>query len=423
MQNRLAFNRMKHLALLLLLCATGLFIVTLFLPASWPVLALKSMSEAAMIGGLADWFAVSALFRSIPIPLIGRHTAIIPRNKPRIADNLGQFIEQRFLNPEALTALLRRSDPVNWLARWLLVPANQTQFSGMLNTVLKGILSASSDQAINRLLHQAVNRGMDQLDLRRAAISLLTSLTRENRHQALLDTIIRQLVTLLAKPTSRQLITEQITAWFQHEYPTFSKLVSGDWMGEKGANKLAQIVDKLLLDIAEDPNHQLRHAFNRSVKHFLRQLQQDPQMLLRMEKFKGWIKADPDFARYIQQLATDLRQWLINDLSKADSTLARQLQAAAGWLGRKLHSDAQLRTSLNQYLEQGVLIAGPQTARFFTGYISTTIKQWDDQELVAQIEQHIGRDLQFIRINGTLVGAVIGLLLFVLSQLPALIHS
>ncbi|WP_241592177.1 DUF445 domain-containing protein [Rosenbergiella epipactidis] len=423
MQKSHALRRTKRIALSLLLCATGLFILSLFLPPTLGAQALKSVAEAAMVGGLADWFAVSALFRRIPIPFISRHTAIVPRNKQRIADNLGVFVEERFLNAEALSRLVKQHDLSQKMAEWLTLPANQQRFARALKTVLRGLLTASNDEAINRFIRQAVNRAIDQIDFRHSAIILLESLTRENRHQAVLDTVIRQVVKLLEKPKTRQFVASQIAAWFQREYPTISRVVSSEWLGEKGAVKVAKLTDQILLDVASDPDHQLRRTFNRAVQLFIHSLQHDPKMTERMVRMKTWLKEDEHFALYIGQIWQDLRGWLTNDLDHEDSRIGVQLQRAAGWMGETLSRDPQLREAFNQHIEQTVRTVGPESARFLTRHISDTIKSWDDKLLVEQIEMNIGKDLQFIRINGTVVGGLIGLVLFALSQLPWLIQQ
>ena len=423
MQKSHALLRTKRIALSLLLGATGLFILSLFLPQTLGVQALKSVAEAAMVGGLADWFAVSALFRRIPIPFVSRHTAIVPRNKQRIADNLGVFVEERFLNADALTGLVRQHNLSQKLAEWLLTPANQQRFAQALKTVLRGVLTASNDDAINRFIRQAVNRAIDQVDFRHSAVILLESLTRENRHQAVLDTIIRQVVKLLEKPQTRQFVAGQISAWFQREYPTISRVVSSEWLGEKGARKVATLTDQILLDVARDPDHQLRRTFNRAVRVFIHSLEHDPKMAERMVRMKQWLKEDEQFALYISQIWQDLRGWLNKDLDQEESRIGLQLQRAAGWMGETLSRDPQLRAAFNQHIEQTIRTVGPESARFLTRHISDTIKGWDDALLVDQIEMNIGKDLQFIRINGTVVGGLIGLLLFALSQLPWLLQQ
>lgn len=422
MDNTSGLKKTKRLALCLLMLASIIFLVTLFLPQTLPVQAVKSVTEAAMVGALADWFAISALFHRIPLPFIGRHTAIIPRNKQRIADNLGRFVEEKFLSTDSMIALLHRQDLAEKLAGWLTVPQNAGRLSTLLCQLISGFLNAGNDQHIRRFLRQGISRAIDSVDFSQTAARLLESLTRENRHQALLDSLITQVVQVLENPQSRQFIAGQISRWFRQEYPTMARLVSVEWLGEKGADKVTAMVDSLLLDVAQDQHHQLRDSVNRSVQQFIEALKQDPQMQQRARQLKTWLKEDETFNQYTGELWDDLRRWLTEDMQQPESATGRQIRQATLRAGEALQKDPQLRASLNRHIEQAATRCGPDVARFLTRHISDTIKSWDNQQLSAQIEQNIGRDLQFIRINGTLVGGTLGLLLFLLSQLPEFIQ-
>lgn len=414
------FRTVKRLATLLLATATLLFIITLFLPQTLTVRALKSIAEAAMVGGLADWFAVTALFQEIPFAR--SKTAIIPRNKQRIAENLGQFIEEKFLSTDSMVALIQRHDPSQKLANWLSAPESAERLSQLLRQLISGFLKAGSDEHIRRFLHQGIHRAIDKVDFSRTAVLLLESLTRENRHQELLDALIRQLTKALGHPHSRELIASQISQWFMKEYPTISRIVSVEWLGVKGADKVTSMVDTLLLEIAQDEHHQLRNSVNRMVSRFITSLNSDPQMQARTERLKQWLKEDETFNRYTGELWDDLRHWLNDDMQRADSLTGRQIARATLWLGETLSQDPQLRASFNHHFEQAVIHAGPEFSRFLTRHISDTVKSWDDKQLSAQIEQNIGDDLQRIRINGTVIGGTLGLLLFLFSLLPSVIH-
>ncbi len=417
-----ALTRTKRLALCLLTLVSCVFVATLFLPQTLAVQAIKSVAEAAMVGALADWFAVTALFRRIPLPFIGRHTAIIPRNKQRIADNLGRFVEEKFLSTDSMITLIRRHDPAQKMAQWLSAPENAARLSTLIRQLIAGFLRAGNDQNIRRFLQQGIHRAIETVDFRQAAVLLLESLTRENRHQELLDALIKKITEMLANPESRQFIAGQISQWFSKEYPTMARLVPVEWLGEKGAGKVTAMIDTLLLDVAQDQHHQLRDSANRMVMRFIESLKTDPQMQDRAERLKVWLKEDETFNRYTTGLWDDLRDWLQQDLSREDSVTGAHLSRATLWFGRTLGDDPQLRASFTHHLEQAIVQGGPDVARFLTRHISDTIKSWDDRQLSAQIEQNIGRDLQFIRINGTLVGGVLGLLLFLLSQLPLFIQ-
>lgn len=414
-------KRTKRLALLLLLLAAITFIVTLFLPPGFWVSGVKAIAEAAMVGALADWFAVVALFRRVPVPFISRHTAIIPRNKDRIGENLGRFVQEKFLDTDSLLNLIRRHDPSNLLAQWLNAPGNADRIGRHLLQVMRGFLDLTDDARIQNFMRRAVHRAIDKVDLSQTSALLLESLTKNNRHQALLDAAIEQLLKLLHKPSTREFIALQLVRWLKREHPIKAKMLPTEWLGEHSAELVANAVDSLLDDVALDQGHELRLGFNRAVDKLIVKLHNDPEMAERAEEIKGWLKEDASFNRYIGELWNDMRNWLKVDLSSDDSRVQEKVRGAALWLGETLAADPALRDSMNQHLEQAARSVAPEFAGFLTRHISDTVKSWDARDMSQQIELNIGKDLQFIRINGTLVGGTIGLILYLLSQLPQLL--
>ena len=416
-------KRSKRLALSLLLIAAATFVVTLFLPPTFWVLGLKAIAEAAMVGALADWFAVVALFRRVPVPFISRHTAIIPRNKDRIGENLGRFVQEKFLDTDSLLALIRRHDPSQLLAQWLNTPGNADRIGRHLLQVMRGFLDLTDDQRIQRFLRRAVHRALDKVDLTQSSALLLDSLTKNNRHQELLDAAVQQLLRLLHKPGTREFIALQIVRWLKREHPIKAKVLPTEWLGEHSAELVANAVDSILDEVARDQGHEFRLGFNRAVQRLIERLKSDPEMAERAETIKHWLKEDESFNRYIGELWQDLRRWLKSDLNSDDSRVQERVRLAALWLGETLAADEALRTSMNQHLEDAARRVAPDFAAFLTLHSSDTAKSWDAREMSQQIELNIGRDLQFIRINGTLVGGTIGLVLFLLSQLPGWVQT
>jgi len=416
-------KRTKRLALALLLIAAGTFLVTLFLPPNIWVLGVKAIAEAAMVGALADWFAVVALFRRVPLPFISRHTAIIPRNKDRIGDNLGRFVQEKFLDTDSLLALIRRHDPSQMLAQWLNTPGNADRIGRHLLQVMRGFLDLTDDARIQRFLRSAVHRALDKVDLTQSSALILDSLTKDNRHQALLDAAVEQLLRLLHKPSTRDFIAMQIVRWLKREHPIKAKVLPTEWLGEHSAELVSNAVNSLLDDVARDQGHEFRQGFNRAVQRLIERLKTDPEMAQRAENIKSWIKEDASLNRYIGELWHDMRAWLKTDLASEDSRVQERVRQAALWFGETLLADEALRSSMNQHLEDAARSVAPEFAHFLTRHISDTVKSWDAREMSQQIELNIGRDLQFIRINGTLVGGSIGLVLYLLSQLPLLLET
>lgn len=414
-------KRAKRLALSLLLIAAATFVITLFLPPNFWVLGIKAIAEAAMVGALADWFAVVALFRRVPIPFISQHTAIIPRNKDRIGENLGQFVQEKFLDTQSLVALIRRHEPALLIGNWFSQPDNAQRIGQHLLQIMSGFLELTDDSRIQRLIKRAVHKAIDKVDLSGTSALMLESMTKNNRHQELLDTLITQLITLLQRDSSRAFIAQQIVRWLETEHPLKAKLLPTEWLGEHSAELVSDAVNSLLDDISHDRTHQIRHAFDRATFKLIDKLKHDPEMAVRAESLKSYLKEDEAFNRYLGELWADLRQWVKTDINADDSRVKQRIASAGQWFGETLVADSALRASLNGHLEQAARKIAPEFATFLTRHISDTVKSWDARDMSQQIELNIGKDLQFIRVNGTLVGGSIGLVLYLLSQIPSLL--
>lgn len=414
-------RRSKRNALGLLLIAAALFVITLFLPPNFWVSGLKAISEAAMVGAMADWFAVVALFRRVPVPFVSTHTAIIPRNKDKIADNLAVFVQEKFLAPATLINLIRQHDPARMLTDWLNAPDNAQRFARYAIKMIRGFLDITDDQRIAQLIRRALYRVIDKIDLSSSIATLLESLTRNGRHQELLDQAMEQLEVLLAKDSTRQFISAQIVGWMKREHPLTAKLLPTGWLGRNGADMVSNAVNSVLDDMGNDKTHAFRKGFDRSVQSFIWKLQNDPATAQKAEEIKQYLKDDEKLNAYVLQLWGDMRNWLKEDLESEDSRVFVKVTESGQWLGNALAQDEKLRASLNLQMETIAGKLAPDFATFLTRHISDTVKGWDPRDMSRQIELNIGKDLQFIRINGTLVGAFIGLVLYLLSQLPVVL--
>lgn len=410
-------TRSKQLALALLAAAAAVFVVTSLLPRGFWVDALRAVSEAAMVGALADWFAVVALFRKVPIPFIQRHTAIIPGNKHRIADNLAGFVEEKFLRPEALAAVILKTDPSTHVAEWLQSPDNRAYLARHLLKLLPEILATADDARIQQLLRDALNAAIGKLDLSRSLGTVLAGLTRDGRHQELLDDGIVALIGVVNRPATRDMIAGQIAAWLKREHATMELMLPTEWISESGAAMIARALQNIMEDIAADRDHKLRLKFDDMVQRFLARLESDPSFAARGEEFKRYLRDGDAFNNYIHGLWGSVRDWIKADIAGGDSRLHDGVLQAAGWLSEELLRHPAMRASLNQHLAGMARTLAPAFASFFTRHISDTVKAWDDRDMSRQIELNIGKDLQFIRVNGTLVGGMIGLLLYLSSQL------
>ncbi|HCE08885.1 MAG TPA: DUF445 domain-containing protein [Oxalobacteraceae bacterium] len=417
MEKEIELRRIKHRALLLLLAAMCIFVTTAFLPRGLWVDGFKAVSEAAMVGALADWFAVVALFRKVPIPFISAHTNIIPNNKDKIGDNLAIFVQEKFLDVSSIVGLIRRHDPAQTVTDWLTAPANTDLLGRYVVKMIGSILDFTDDARIQAFMKDALYAALEKVDVSKSMAAILDTLTKNGRHQELLDQGIAQFVSLLRAPASRDFIAQHIADWLKREHPMKEKVLPTSWLGENGAELIANALDKVLMQVSEDPAHQLRKNFDEAVRRFVDRLKVDPTFLEKGEEIKRYVRDGEIIGPYIKNLWAQLRSWLKEDLLRSDSRMHEKVAAMGKWIGRELAQNSELRQSLNDHMEEAARAMAPDFAQFLTRHISDTVKKWDPVEMSRQIELNIGKDLQFIRINGTIVGGFIGLVLYASSYL------
>ncbi len=417
LEKEIELRRIKHRALLLLLAAMCIFVTTAFLPRGLWVDGFKAVSEAAMVGALADWFAVVALFRKVPIPFISAHTNIIPNNKDKIGDNLAIFVQEKFLDVSSIVGLIRRHDPAQTVTDWLTAPANTDLLGRYVVKMIGSILDFTDDARIQAFMKDALYAALEKVDVSKSMAAILDTLTKNGRHQELLDQGIAQFVSLLRAPASRDFIAQHIADWLKREHPMKEKVLPTSWLGENGAELIANALDKVLMQVSEDPAHQLRKNFDEAVRRFVDRLKVDPTFLEKGEEIKRYVRDGEIIGPYIKNLWAQLRSWLKEDLLRSDSRMDEKVAAMGKWIGRELAQNSELRQSLNDHMEEAARAMAPDFAQFLTRHISDTVKKWDPVEMSRQIELNIGKDLQFIRINGTIVGGFIGLVLYASSYL------
>jgi uncharacterized membrane-anchored protein YjiN (DUF445 family) len=402
----------------LLVAATLLFLVARLQPAGGVWSWVAAFAEAAMIGALADWFAVVALFRhplGLPIP----HTAIIPRNKARIADNLAVFIRDKFLATETLVAKLRGFDPAHKLAAWLSQRENADLLAGRLVDIFINGLDFIDDIRVQAVLRETLHQRLQQADLGKAIGQLLAMLTQGQRHQALLNSMLARLAALLDDPETQQSLANVIIEISGREYPNLLKMVGmvadTEEFSLKIAHSLVGSINRWLHDISDDPNHPRRQQFDSVVDDFLANMQHDPAYRQKIEQWKQQLLAAPVVADYLGGLWLQLKDWLRQDLRNDDSRLRQKLTAGASHLGQWLSANPPVRDSINDHIAGAARGWALELRETISSHIASTVRQWENSELVRELELSVGSDLQFIRVNGTLVGGLIGILLHALA--------
>jgi len=415
---RAQLRRLKAYALAMLLAMLAGFIVSHVNGERGIWAWVGAFCEAATVGALADWFAVVALFRrplNLPIP----HTAIIPRNKARIADSLAVFVRDHFLEPEALLAKLKVFDPATRLGEWLSQPAQARMLAGMARGWAVQALDLLDEAAVRRSIQGFVVAQLRQWNAAATAGELLGLLTADNRHQRVLDEGLTRVANWLDNDKVRQQASALIVRYIRKEWPKLASTV--DWVkpideiGDSLADRLARAGLEELQAILSQPDHPLRQDYALWLGNYMRRLREDPALAARVDALKQQVIDHPAVQDYVQGLWQRIHEYLRSDLSREDSVLAGHLERSLGRLGASIGSDPALRDALNQHMLSGAEKLTNRLRSGVTEHIAQTVKGWDENKLVEQLELSVGRDLQYIRFNGTLVGGLIGLLLHALT--------
>lgn len=417
----LKLQRMQRRALWCLLIATGVFMAAIFMPPTFAVRLVKAGAEAAMVGGLADWFAVVALFRH-PMGLRIPHTAIIPKSKDRIAESLADFVREKFLNPDVLTQLIERSKPAAVFSAWLTQPVNSRRVGRHTADLISGWLDLVDDKQIQLFIGDAARTVLGKLDFSQALGSVLGLLTKNGRHQQLLDSALTQLAEVLRRPGLKEKIAARVVQWLKDEHKYKQMILPSDWIGEQAAEAASSGIDRFLSEVAASPNHELRELFDKSLQTLIKKLKTDNEFHRKGEELKEWVQSNAELTDYARGLWATLRDWISKDLETSSSELQQRVERMGLWLGEKISQDGELQASINGHIGNLARSAAPQFADFLTGHISDTVRKWDAASMSRQIEVSIGPDLQYIRISGTAVGFCIGVVLFLVSELSALVH-
>ncbi|MDY0241284.1 MAG: DUF445 domain-containing protein [Rhodospirillaceae bacterium] len=391
--------RMRFLAGALLVLMAALVVIARLNEPRYPLLSyLRAFAEAAMVGGLADWFAVTALFRrplGLPIP----HTAIVTRNQDRIAISVGDFIANNFLSPAVLRARLKDGAFSLRLACWLERDDNAVRVSRRLGTVLPAVIEAFGNEPMRSLLRDAALDRLRRVDAGSLSARLLEALVAGGYHIVLFDRILNQAQRLVGGDPEliRRKVADRSGRW-----------VPG-WVDEKLA---AQAVSGLeeMLDEMRAPDHPWRLRFNAALYDLIDRLDHDPAMRARAEALKNDLAAHPGVGVLVERMGADIRQWTEageDGTSRAEILSVRILAGIA----LRLKEDEALRAALDSWIEQAARALILPNREKLGAFVAGVIRGWDAPMLVDKLERQVGRDLQYIRINGTLVGGLVGLLL------------
>jgi uncharacterized membrane-anchored protein YjiN (DUF445 family) len=403
-------QRMKMLATGLLVAAGLIYVAASALEPERPWLHyVAAAAEAAMIGAIADWFAVVALFhhplnlRFIP------HTAILPRNKARIAEGLSQFIQTNFLSSDAVVARIAAFRPARTLCGWLAKPENAEALTAYAVRLVTYALGVVDDARVRAFLSRTAAAQLRKADVACAAAQILDVLTENDRHHALLDEALSGLDELLSREDTRRFIAEEV----KKNAPAMLRAINQMFdlkLDERAALKIVDVALAKISEVRRDRGHELRARFDGFVRRFIDKLKTDAATRATVHRLRDEALDNPALARYVGELWDQFRAWLPEGLHE-------RLPGAIRRAGKVLDDDP----AIQQWIDEQILTALPALVEEhrakFGRFIEDQILSWQEEKLVAELERHVGPDLQYIRINGTVVGAAAGLVIAVLTQL------
>ncbi len=397
---------MRAVATLLLALMAAVFIAATIWRDVHPALPwVRAFAEAAMVGGLADWFAVTALFRhplGLPIP----HTAIIPANKDRIGDSLASFLKDNFLTPSVVARRLEAVDMAGAAARWL--TAERVAVPGRkrgLRPMVARLIEAMDSPAMGSLVRDTATAKLRELNLAPVVADAIDATLAKRRHEPLVDAALDWgLATLDSQePTIRGMVADR-TSWFL-------RLVNVD---DRVANSLIDGVRKLLAEMRHEPFHPLRGRISDSLANFAFDLRHFPETQAGIEAWKSDLIANPALGAWLEGLWADARTSLVRSLTSPSEGPGR-LDAALRALGERLEADQPLRAAINLHLRRAAVGLTSDYGDGIVSLVSTTVRGWDASTVTEKLETAVGRDLQFIRINGTIIGGLVGVAIHALT--------
>ncbi|WP_246241798.1 DUF445 domain-containing protein [Flexivirga aerilata] len=403
-ERRRGLRRMRLVATSLLLVAAVIFVLTHGHGGVWGY--VNAAAEAAMVGAVADWFAVTALFRH-PLGLKVPHTAIIPERKDSIGRSLEDFVTDNFLTADNVQQRLATAQVPLRVGRWLQQPANAQRVVSESAPALARGVSSISDEEVGDLLHRIVLPRLAKEPIAPLMGTLLEGVVRDDSHRQLVDLVVRELHD-----------------WVRDNEETVSSIIgarapwwSPRWLDETVTARLHLELVRWLADVRDNPDHQMRKAVDKLLAELADKLQHDPATMAQTEQLKEQALAHPSVGTSLVGMWGSVKRVLVEALQDEHGELRERMARALVDLGTRITTDDALRASLDRRLGQ---VAGHVVTTYgheISTVISQTIDRWDGDEASKRIELHVGRDLQFIRINGTVVGGLVGLLIYSLAQL------
>jgi len=392
---------MKLVAAGFLVVATGVYVLARVVGAGY----VAAAAEAGMVGGLADWFAVTALFRrplGLPIP----HTAIIPTKKDALGESLGDFVGENFLSADVVRERLRAVGIGSRLGGWLAEPANTDKVTEQAAAALRGVLTVLRDSDVQAVVSEAITRRADAQEVAPGLGKMLEGIVADGGHRRVVDLVCVRAHDWLVEHGASVMDAVQGGA------PGWTPRFVDRRIGERVYKELLRFVTEM----RDSPEHPARGAVDRFLGDFATELQSDPDTRARVERLKKDLLARGEVQELIESVWGSVRAMMVAAAEDERSELRLRTRTSLLTLGSRLSDDERMREKVDSWLEDAATYVVTTYRDEITSLISETVAGWDADQTSRKIEAHVGRDLQFIRINGTVVGALAGLLIYTISH-------
>lgn len=366
---------------------------------------VRAFSEAAMVGALADWFAVTALFRhplGLPIP----HTNLIENSKQRLGDNLGSFVVSNFLSPQNIRPYIQKLKISGFLGEWLGKEKNQEVLIKNLSDIVLDILNKLDDSAVSHFISKKVQEMTDDIKLNKIVGNGIGYIIEKNDHQRMVTNLSSQIKNYIIE--NDEMIKERVKKGSYTFIPSF--------VDNKIADKIAVGLSDFFREIEEDPQHEIRTLITQKIHEFSVDLKEDPKWDEEFTSIKNDLLKGNKLEEYSNDIWVSIKNTLKNELQEEQSTLKIYLSRNLNEFSENLKSDENLQNKIDDWVRVTAYKYILKNTHQFGNLISSTVGNWQGKELSEKLELEVGKDLQFIRVNGTLVGGLVGLIIYTISH-------
>jgi len=366
---------------------------------------IRAFSEAAMVGALADWFAVTALF-NYPLGIKIPHTNLIENSKEKIGDNLGNFVVENFLSPQNIRPYIQKLKVSVYVGDWLSRDRNQNVLINELSSILKDILNKLDDESVVKFISNKAKEMTDSIKLNSVIGNGIEYLLNKNDHQKIITNLSSQIKNYILD--NQQMVSERVG---KESFFLIPKSVDN-----KIAEKITKGLSDYFLEVEENLNHPLRAEITNKILDFSKELKDEPKWETEFDSIKSDFLQSDKIKQYSSDIWQSLKSSLIKELSEEDSKLKSYVKKNIDEFVSNLQNNEQFQSRIDNWVRLTAYKYILKNTQNFGELISTTVGNWEGKELSRKLELEVGKDLQFIRINGTIVGGLVGLMIYTIAN-------